>query len=133
MNTAGRAHRIFRAVANFQKFDGDGGPAPRFQSEVLGDIVGFYRNTGQGAPVIEIYSKGMAWRQEGGVTTVFYNELLKVALGDGKQSAALVLTLRNGKEASVPVNGVQGNFFDSLSMLRFLDRVMSNEAEVSAD
>ena len=90
----------------------------------LGEPVGCYRNPGPGGAVIGVFADGLARREGGRSVELRFSDVAEVELPSGKESECLSLRLRDGRQLKLPVKGQRGPFFDSMEMLRFLDRVM---------
>lgn len=123
MKTATRAYRILRALSNYRSVEGKDrlGSAPN--AGELGKVLGLYENPGCPKATITICDAGLFWTQHGRQVTVRYRDIVRVRLAGGKQSETLDLELGDGRRVELPVRGRQGRFYDSLEVLRFLDRV----------
>ena len=126
MNVAIRAHRILLALTNFRKDDVEDSDRLKLSTEQLGTSVGYYQNPGLSGDTIGIFSGGLAWLESGRTASIRYSEIAEVTLTKGKESEGLVLKMHDGKHLLLPVRGQHGRFFDSLEMLRFLDRVLKD-------
>lgn len=126
MNTSIRARRILAALANYQHVEhvSDWPPEP-FVAR-LGEPIGRYRNPGPAGDVVGIFADGVAWFEQGCSVEIKFVDIAEVMLPSGKESEGLLLKMRDGKQLSLPIRGNRGRFFDSMEMLRFLDRVMQD-------
>lgn len=126
MNISIRAHRILSAILNYKKVD----PKDKWPLELadgrLGEAIGCYRNSESEDDIIGIFSDGMAWRESGHLVELRFADLVQVDLPNGKESEGLLLVSRDGRQQQLPVKGRHGQFFDSMEMLRFVDRVMKD-------
>jgi hypothetical protein len=130
MNTAIRAHRILGALENFQKAEHVDNRTTVLAGGGLGELIGYYRNPGMQAELIGVFSDGLAWFNGRDSITIRFADLTEVALPSGKESEGLQLKTRDGRQIQLPVRGQRGKFFDSMEMLRFLDRIMQDLSEV---
>jgi hypothetical protein len=126
MNVAVRAHRILAAMANYQKASPTDDWPSKLADGRLGEAIGCYRNPGPEGEVIGIFADGMAWCESGRSIELRFADLAQVELPSGKESEGLLLLLRDGRQQQLPVKGQRGRFFDSMEMLRFVDRVMQD-------
>ena len=126
MNTAIRAHRILSAMVNYEKAGEAGSSLCNLTDGRLGEYIGCYRNPGPDGAVIGIFADGLAWHTKGCIFEFNFSDLIEVVLMNGKESEGLLLKARDGRELQLPIKGQRGRFFDSLEMLRFLDRVMQD-------
>lgn len=126
MDTAVRAHRILAAMGNYQKASQADDWLPKLADGRLGEPIGCYRNPGPEGEVIGIFADGLAWDEGGRLVKLRFTDLSQVTLPSGKESEGLLLKMQDGKELQLPVKGKRGRFFDSMEMLRFLDRVMQD-------
>jgi hypothetical protein len=55
-----------------------------------------------------------------------FPDISELVLVNQKESEGLLLTARDGRRLQLPVKGQRGGFFDSMPMLRFLDRVIQD-------
>jgi len=123
-----RAHRILVALENYQKAVGSNNLLLQFHDTRLGEPVGYYRNPGdQRGEVIGIFENGLGWIDGAHEITLLFSEIESVNLPNEKESLELVLNLQDGRQLRMPVNGQRGRFFDSLEVLRFLDRVLQDK------
>lgn len=129
MDIAVRAHRILGAMANYQKASSTDDWVPRLADGRLGEPIGCYRNPGPEGEVIGIFADGLAWYEGGRSVELRFTDVLEVTLPSGKESEGLLLHMQDGKQFRLPVKGRRGRFFDSMEMLRFLDRVMQDLRE----
>jgi len=126
MNTAVRAHRILSAMANYQKASSTDDWLPRLADERLGEPIGCYRNPGPEGEVIGIFAAGLAWYEGARSIRLRFTDVSEVTLPNGKESKGLLLNMQDGKQLRLPVKGQLGRFFDSMEILRFLNRVMQD-------
>jgi len=126
MNTAVRAHRILGAMTHYQKASSTDDWLPKLANGQLGQPIGCYRNPGPEGEVIGIFADGLVWYEGGQSIELRFAEVSKVTLPSGKESEGLLLDMQDGKQLRLPVKGQRGHFFDSMEMLRFLDRVMQD-------
>lgn len=126
MDTAVRAHRTLAAMANYH----NASPADDWLQELaygrLGKAIGCYRNPGPEGEVIGFFADGLAWFEDGRSVAIRFADVSEVTLPSGKESEGLLLKMQDGKELRLPVKGQRGRFFDSMEMLRFLDRVLQD-------
>lgn len=114
------------AMTNYQKASPTDDWPSKFVDGRLGEAVGCYRNPGPDGEVIGIFAEGMAWRECGRSIEFRFADLTQAELPSGKESEGLLLLLRDGRQQQLPVTGQRGRFFDSMEMLRFVDRVMQD-------
>lgn len=126
MDTAVRAHRILAAMANYQKADPTDDWLTKLTDGRLGEPIGCYRNPKPEGETIGIFANGLAWHEGSRSVELRFDDVVGVALSSGKESEGLLLKTRNGKQLQLPIKGQRGRFFDSMEMLRFLDRVMQD-------
>jgi len=127
MDTAIRAHRILGVMAHYQKARSTDDWLQKLANGRLGKSIGFYRNPGPEGEVIGIFADGLAWYEGGQSIELCFAEVSEVTLPREKESEGLLLNMQDGKQIWLPVKGQRGRFFDSMEMLRFLDRVMQPE------
>lgn len=113
-------------MANYQKASPTDDWLSKLADGRLGEAIGSYRNPGPEGEVIGIFADGMAWRQSDRSIEIRFADLAQVELPSGKESEGLLLLLRDGRRQQLPVKGQRGRFFDSMEMLRFVDRVMQD-------
>jgi hypothetical protein len=123
MNAMVRAHRILAALANFRRATAEDEPITKLVDGRLGESIGTYSNPDSESAVIGIFGNGLAWRQDDHLVEVSFIEISNIELPNGKESDGLLLNMRDGRVFRLPVKGRRGRFFDSMEMLRFLDRV----------
>ncbi|GAA4337996.1 hypothetical protein GCM10023165_16420 [Variovorax defluvii] len=126
MDTAVRAHRILGAMANCQKANSPGDTLPKLADVRLGDLIGCYQNPGPEGETIGIFADGLAWNEGGRLIELSFADVQEGSLPSEKASEGVLLTMRDGKQFRLPVRGQRGRFFDSMEMLRFLDRVIQD-------
>jgi hypothetical protein len=126
MNVAVRAHRILAALANYQKAEHVNDVLAKLADAHLGQLIGCYRNPAPQDEEVGIFSSGLAWFHNGHVVAIPFVEITEVTLPNGKESEGLLLTVQDGRQLQLPIRGQRGRFFDSLAVLRFLDRVMKD-------
>jgi hypothetical protein len=126
MNAAIRAHRILAALANYQKAEQTDSWPLKLAASQLGEPIGCYRNPGSDGEVIGIFANGLTWLEGTDAVGLLFRDIAEVTLPSGKQSEGLLLKMRNGWQHQLPVKGQRGKFFDSMEMLRFLNRVMQD-------
>lgn len=126
MNVGVRAHRILAAMANYQKASPTDDWPSKLADGRLGKAIGSYQNPEPEGEVIGIFADGMAWCKSGSLIEIRFADLAQVELPRGKESEGLLLLLRDGRQQQLPVKGQRGRFFDSMEMLRFVDRVMQD-------
>jgi hypothetical protein len=126
MNTAIRVHRILAALENYQNAgQGDDWSSKSFGGH-LGDLIGCYRNPDSQNDMVGIFVDGLAWFENSQAVNVRFDDIADVSLLNGKESEGLLLNLLDGKKLQLPVKGHRGRLFDSMEMLRFLDRVIQD-------
>ena len=123
MNAAIRAHRILAALANYQKVESTDDWPSKPSGEYLGEPIGCYRNPGPQGDVIGVFVEGLTWFESGRAVDLRFADIAEGTLPSGKESEGLLLKVRDGRQLQLPVKGQRGQFFDSMEMLRFLDRV----------
>jgi len=134
MNAAIRAHRILAALANYQKAEYANDWLAKLADDRLGKLIGCYRNPVPQVDVIGIFTNGLAWLDNGGhEITIPFAEIIEVTLPAGKESEGLLLRTQDGRQLQLPIRGQRGRFFDSMEVLRFLDRVMGDLRGVVLD
>jgi len=126
MNVATRAHRILAMMANYNKAMPTDQWPEKLGDGRLGEAIGCYQNPGPEGEVIGIFDEGMVWRDSGCWIELRFTDLAQVELPNGKESEGLLLRLQDGRQLRLPVNGQRGRFFDSMEMLRFVDRVLED-------
>lgn len=124
-----RAHRILSQLSNYKVIGKDNEWPSKLPNGRLGDPIGCYRNPGAEGEVIGIFADGVAFFSAGLVVYLRYVDIVKVSLPSGKESEGLLLTIIDGQQIQLPVKGQHGQFFDSLEMLRFFDRVTKDQRE----
>ncbi len=126
MNTTVWAHRILNSIPSYKKF-GDANDWPlKLSSQYLGDPIGRYRNSEFADDVIGIFTNGLVWFEGDNLVELRFSDISELMLVNGKESEGLLLKIRDGRQLQLPVNGQRGRFFDSMEMLRFLDRVIQD-------
>lgn len=126
MNTAIRAHRILAALTNYEKVDRESDRLSMFGNAGLGELIGCYRNPGPQTEMVGVFDHGLVWTGSGGLITLRFSEIAEASLVSGKESEGLLLTTRDGQQIQLPIKGQRGRFYDSMEMLRFVDRVMQD-------
>lgn len=124
MNTAIRAHRILAAMANYRMAAQTDAWLLKLSNGRLGEPIGYYRNPGLEAEMIGVFSDGLAWYENDRSVAFRFADVSEVVLPTGKESEGLLLKMQDGEQIHLPVRGQRGKFFDSMEMLRFLDRVI---------
>ena len=113
-------------MANYRKAS----PTDDWPSELadgrLGEAIGCYRNPEPEGEVVGIFADGMAWLESGRSIKLRFVDLAHAELPSGKESEGLLLLLRDGQRQQLPVKGKSGRFFDSMEILRFVDRVLQD-------
>jgi hypothetical protein len=133
MNTLVRVKRILGPLKRFEYITGDHVPALDISLEALGDVIGRYKNTSSGNGDIWIYANGLAWLVDVDAQLILFNEIEKVVIPNGKKDSVKIdLIKSDGQVLALPVDGNDGLRFDSLEMVRFLDRVLQDKAASSA-
>jgi hypothetical protein len=123
MDTSARAYRILGAMANYQKASSTDNWLPKLADGRLGEPIGCYRNPEPEGEVIGIFADGLAWYEGGRSVELRFADVSEVNLPSGKESEGLLVNMQDGRQLRLPVKGRRGRFFDSMEMLRFLDRV----------
>lgn len=126
MNTTVRAHRILVALSNYQKAEYMSAALANLGETHLGQPIGCYRNPVPQNEEIGIFSDGLAWFHKENVVMIPFARITEVTLPNGKESEGLLLTVLDGQQHQLPIRGQRGRFYDSLAVLRFLDRVMKD-------
>lgn len=126
MNTTSRARRILSALDNFRVYSGGGEELGIFKDAGLGDLIGFYCNPGTQAVLVGVFVDGLSWFDKNLVIRVQFSEILEASLIDGKESEGILLATRDGRQLNLPIKGVRGRFYDSMEVLRFVDRAMQD-------
>jgi len=90
-----------------------GGAAPGYLNadEIADDVIGIFTN-------------GLIWFEGNNWVELRFSDISELVLG--KESEGLLLKIRDGRQLQLPVRGQRGRFFDSMEMLRFLDRVIED-------
>ena len=76
--------------------------------------------------MVGVFDHGLVWTGSGGLITLRFSEIAEASLVSGKESEGLLLTTRDGQQIQLPIKGQRGRFYDSMEMLRFVDRVMQD-------
>lgn len=126
MNPAIRSHRILAALSNYQNAENIGDWPSDVTCDDLGQSIGCYRNPGPQGEIIGIYADGLTWLDNGHAVGIRFADIVEVAVPSGKESEGLLLREKNGRQILLPIRGQRGRFFDSMEVLRFLDRVMQD-------
>ncbi len=119
MNAKIRAHRILRHLKNYEAAASDSLLSAEVSS--LGQIIGVYHNL-SGINVF-IYVDGISWKNNSLTNQIRYLQIDAIKLPDGLRSKSLNVCLVDGTSYQVPFDGNDGKTFDSLEVLRFLERV----------
>lgn len=105
MDTAVRVHRVFGAMANYQKANPTDGWSIRLADGLLGEPIGCYRNPEPEGDVICIFADGLAWHEGGRLVEVRFTDVSEVTLPSGKKSEGLLLKMQDGTQLRLPVRG----------------------------
>jgi hypothetical protein len=128
MNAKIRANRIFKNEPRFVRTDSrTGTSAPEIGA--LGPQLWTYTNNEYHLPDVRIHFFGVAWGEIPCEKIVLYSEITRIEFTNEKQSTTLRLTLTNGNTFFLPVAGNDGKIFDSFTMHRFLQNVVSDYRE----
>jgi hypothetical protein len=119
-----RAHRILCGLKNYQKIESLEKCPPELLDTQLGKPIGFYQSPGFNAERIIFFADGLAWQENSQAICVRYNDMIDVTPSSSKESEYLLLRMKGGKVFKIPVSGRNEAFFDSMEVLRFLDRVI---------
>ncbi len=122
MNAKIRAHRILRHLKNYQ--DAASNSLLSAEASSLGQIIGVYRNL-DGINVF-IYADGISWKNNRLTNQIRYLQIEAIKLPNSLRSKSLIVWLVDGTSHEVPFDGNDGKTFDSLEVLRFLERVRSD-------
>jgi hypothetical protein len=125
MNVESRAHRVLKELPNYQA-QVEGRWLSAAGDMQLGALVGRYSCPENPAEGVDIFANGLVWLADDHRTVVLFSDVVEVELPDGKESDGLFLKTVDGRQVFLPVRGRRGRFVDSLAMLRFLDRVISD-------
>ena len=123
MNATIRAKRILTALTTYQKVDAQNFEIPKWVGDGLGAAIGRYQNDPNQGEDIWIFADGLAWMENGHTHITKYTEISIAKLLTGKESKGFILETVEGHELWFPVTGFRGRFYDSMEMLRFIDRV----------
>lgn len=124
MNATILAHRVLTAIPSYKKF-GDMNDWPlKLSNQYLGEPIGCYRNSEFSDDVIGVFTNGLVWFEGDNLIELRFSDISELVLVNGKESEGLLLTLQDGRQLQLPVKGQRGRFFDSMEMLRFLNRVI---------
>lgn len=127
MNTAARAYRILKQLTAFTEAKSWHGDLARIPAPLrFGELVGTYLNPGPDGTRLDVFVEGVTWFDQDQQRYVRFDEIEHVDLPDGKDSDALRIAVVSGERMLMPVRGGEGRFRDSLSMLRFLKRVVED-------
>ena len=127
VSVAIRSHRILARLTNYQKAGDINSDLAKFADVHLGALIGCYRNPAPQSEEVGIFSNGLAWLHNEQMVTVSFVEIKQVTLLNKKESEGLLLTIFDGQQLQLPMRGQHGRFFDSMEVMRFLDRVMQDE------
>lgn len=126
MNVFSRAHRILTGIRSYTAQE-KGGEIPGEFSEVhLGESLGYYEDRNSGFGKIVFFSEGMVWKFRSELINLRYSDVVRVSIPDGKESQGIIIEIRSGDKVTLPITGRNGKFFDSMEVLRFLDRVIDD-------
>jgi len=127
ITTAMRAHRILKAMKNYENLEAKNDELKAiFKTVSLGESLGYYKNSDALGDAVGIFDKGLAWDDKGEFISLLFRDIVEVILPDEKKSEALILKTHDGIQFELPIKGHNERFYDSLEMLRFLRRVMKD-------
>ena len=129
METGIRAKRVLVSLANYQMHDSASDHLRPVIDLGLGRPIGSYCNPEPGHEIVHVFSDGMAWVDNGHENVVRFSEICEMKLSNGKRSEHLILGTEDRRILLLPVKGHRGRLYDSLTMLRFIDRVMEDSRE----
>lgn len=134
MNARIRAKRILEPLRGFRYIENENeGPAGEGPAgactRTLGGIIGCYDNVREENGRIWIYEDGLVWCTENERQSIHFDEIVQVFSRGEKRSVEIKLIKNNGQVLVWPFDGNDGTHFESLEMLRFLDRVMSDRRQ----
>lgn len=126
MNPYIRAHRILRETCNFISST-DGSAIPKEFSDVsLGAFIGIYQNGSDGIGDVAFFFDGLAWSEDSIMRKVRYDEMTRATVPHGKNDLCVSIQLIRGGEILIPVTGTNGKFFDTMQVIRFINRVVED-------
>jgi hypothetical protein len=123
MNPTARAHRILVPLKNYKKAEPTDDFFLRLSEARLGEPLGCYQNETTSIGNIGVFTEGLSWLDGDNLIVVRYENISEVTLPGDKSSRSLLLKKNDGHSIWLPITGGNEKFFDSLEMLRFLDRV----------
>jgi hypothetical protein len=125
MNTYTRVYRILSRLSSFRQIEtADRGIIEQIKGR-LGKPLGCYQNPPPSQEVIYILEDGLLLFSISKVSLIEYSSIRNVSI-DGKNALEISIITNDGEEILLQVKGNDGKFFDSLEMLRFLDRVIAD-------
>ncbi|MFJ9453170.1 MULTISPECIES: hypothetical protein [unclassified Herbaspirillum] len=127
ITTAMRVHRILKALKNYEHAQPqvDELTCPSRISN-LGALLGYYRNSNIEEDVVAIFDQGLTWNDNGNLIVLRFIDVIDVELTDGKNSESLLLKMKGSQTVDLPIKGRHERCYDSLEVLRFLRRVMTD-------
>lgn len=122
-----RVHRILKALKNYEhaRPQVDALTSPSRISN-LGALLGHYRNSNIEEDVVAIFDQGLSWNDNGNLIVLRFIDIVDVELTDGKKSESLLLKMKGSQAVDLPIKGHHERCYDSLEVLRFLRRVMTD-------
>lgn len=129
MNVSIRARRILSAIPNYREAGQTDDWPSKLANGSLGEAIGCYRNPGPEGDLVGIFSDGLAWRESGSPIELRFVDVAQAELPRGKESEGLLLLMQDGRQQHLPITGQRGRFFDSMEVLRFVDRVLQDLRE----
>lgn len=125
MNVEIRAKRVLSQLQNYQSAE-DISAADKPAQSIYGNLIGRYRNSETDIDALWFFERAVIWEGCDAVTDIPYDEITRIELPFNKNSEWLIIFMQDGIKISLPVRGKRGNFFDSMEVLRFFDRVLAN-------
>lgn len=126
MNVRIRIKRILEPLRGFRYVKNETEAPVDLRSANLGRVIGCYDNEEKESGDIWIYEDGLMWQMKNELHPVRFDEIAQVVVPNEKRSVHLHFVKGNGQVLIWPFDGNDGMHFDSLEMVRFLDRVMAD-------
>ncbi|WP_295841598.1 hypothetical protein [uncultured Xanthomonas sp.] len=126
MNPHSRAHRILRGTYNFTSSTEDPAVPKEFNDVSLGKFIGIYHNKADSIGDVAFFFDGLAWAEGSMMRMVRYDEMARATVPQGKNDLCVLIQLIHGGEVLIPVTGTDGRFFDTMQVIRFINRVVED-------
>ena len=124
MNVESRAQRILTHLVGYVAATDCILPTKINSDGSLGKLICCYANPGE--EDVFIFSEGVAWVDHLSVVEIFYQNILKISAEQSKSTKHIHIKTNDDCSYFMPVVGARGKFLDSMEMLRFLDRIVSD-------